>query len=551
VDEWLTSGNYKVTKVTEAKPHDTDDFLGMSSGAPKTIEVERTGPAVKEHIIKAEDEGYAHIFKFNPNHDRKGRFAASGAPTAVKDPAELEQVLRVMAGRDAHPNIMDLSVGGTKPFGGLGDKISRQRMPQIPTKRRQEFLDSLHVNVVQESVDPMNLKPTQDQLDGQKIGQFFEKMADPNGKFHEHEPILVSKDNYIIDGHHHWGTYVAYNLIRGPKKIPAYVVHMDQKTLLQKAQEFTDAHNIERKTIGKGELAHVFTQKFNPNHEPGGSSHGGEFAKGAGAGGGEAQDVSMSDYYTSRDSHVTPLDIMSKLSKDERREVEYATLKAETSPNSVALYTHDGVFTDERKQLHQQIIDSYFTKENVAAATPAAGEAPTLVVLGGRGGSGKGSFTNGKINEFDPSKFIKLDSDEIKGHLRPPYEGWNAASVHLEATELVNVIRSTAIARGMNVILDATLKSRSMEADIQHAIANGYRVEGHYMYVSRAEAATRAMKRYLGKDPQHRGRLVPADVILGNTKNEENFDYFKKYFDKWSAYDNMGKAPVLIGKGSK
>jgi predicted ABC-type ATPase len=208
------------------------------------------------------------------------------------------------------------------------------------------------------------------------------------------------------------------------------------------------------------------------------------------------------------------------------------------------------VYTDERKKLHQEIIDSYLNDAEIKRATPADGK-PTLIVLGGRGGSGKSSFTNGTLKEFDPDKFIRIDSDEIKARLRPPYEGWNAATVHDESKALVETIKSVLLSRGANVILDVTMSSPSAEKDILRAQANGYRIEGHYMYASREEAATRAMRRYLSDGPSKRGRLVPPKVILENTENEANFDYMKKYFSKWSAYDGMGKTPTLIARGGK
>jgi len=79
----------------------------------------------------------------------------------------------------------------------------------------------------------------------------------------------------------------------------------------------------------------------------------------------------------------------------------------------------------------------------------------------------------------------------------------------------------------------------------------GYRIEGHYMHVPREVVATRAVERYLGKGPTGRKRLVPVDVILDNTNNEKNFDSMKKYFDKWSAWDNQvqkGELPKLISR---
>lgn len=101
---------------------------------------------------------------------------------------------------------------------------------------------------------------------------------------------------------------------------------------------------------------------------------------------------------------------------------------------------------------------------------------------------------------------------------------------------------------GLNIIHDVTLKGSSALKNVAEFKDAGYRVEGNYMFLPRQEAASRAVSRFLGKGPGARGRLVPPEVILSNVNNEKNFDALKPYFDKWSAYDNRGKAPTLIAR---
>lgn len=273
---------------------------------------------------------------------------------------------------------------------------------------------------------------------------------------------------------------------------------------------------------------------------------------------------SMSDYYDQFDDpSVTQDDILADLSRDDREEILLAIKRAETQATSLqdpANVHQDGPlkgeFTEERRKLHQQIIKDILTDEAIAAATPKNGEQPTFIVLGGRGGSGKSSFSWGtdregnvrepKVNEFDSRKFLVLDSDAIKERLKPPYKGWNAYSVHEESSVLFDALTQTAAEMGLNFIHDATLKSGSVKSTIEYTKELGYRVEGHYMFVPRQVSAKRAVSRYLGDGPKKRGRLVPPEIILGNTKNERNFDALKGQFDHWSAYDNQGAAPVLI-----
>ena len=77
----------------------------------------------------------------------------------------------------------------------------------------------------------------------------------------------------------------------------------------------------------------------------------------------------------------------------------------------------------------------------------------------------------------------------------------------------------------------------------------GYRTEAHYMHLPRAEAAKRAVARFLGPT----GRFVPPEVILSNTGNEASFDQIKGLVDAWSFRDNSnsdGSGPKLISESA-
>jgi SPP1 gp7 family putative phage head morphogenesis protein len=251
---------------------------------------------------------------------------------------------------------------------------------------------------------------------------------------------------------------------------------------------------------------------------------------------------SVMDAYRNRKTGET-------LTDADRKEIADKLALADSLPSSMSQNVGpDGIYTPERQKLHEEIMEKIFKPEDVMNALPAEGEQPTFVILGGRGGSGKSGFTDGKIKEFDASKFLTLDSDAIKGML-PGYEGWNAAVFHEESSYLFE--RATRIAADLNVnfISDATLKSMKIIDTMEDLIERGYRTEAHYMFLPPQDAATRALGRYLKSGPDDRGRLVPVDIILKNTQNERNFDTIKGMVDRWSAYDNQGAFPTLIGRG--
>lgn len=285
-------------------------------------------------------------------------------------------------------------------------------------------------------------------------------------------------------------------------------------------------------------FAHIF--KRNPFHDVAGRFTSKE----------KAVEPTMADYFTKYDDpNVTAASILSKYTPEERGEIALAIVKAESAPTSKQLYTkRNGEYTTARKKLHGEIIRGILSEAAINRATPPEGTAPTFIVLGGRGGSGKSAFTNGKVKEFDADKFLVLDSDAIKDRLRPPYQGWNAHSVHEESSDIFDTVTQIAKTLKLNLVHDATLKSDSIGKTVKAMKEDGYRIEGHYMFVPRQTSAARAVERYLGKKKGQRGRLVPVDVILQNTKNEKNFDALKSKFDNWSAYDNQGAAPKLIGR---
>lgn len=210
----------------------------------------------------------------------------------------------------------------------------------------------------------------------------------------------------------------------------------------------------------------------------------------------------------------------------------------------------DGTYAPERAEIHRKIAASFFPAEKVARALPAPGEKPVLTMLGGRGGSGK-SWLTGDKGPVNGETSILLDSDAIKGML-PGYEGWNASAFHEESTHILQMADARALELGVNAIHDATLKSEATAVmRMAQYEAAGYEVEGYYMYAAPETAATRAMARY-AKGGKFNGRFVPPEIILGNVKNEENFDKLSGGFRKWAVYDNnsegKGVEPKLVSK---
>lgn len=260
-----------------------------------------------------------------------------------------------------------------------------------------------------------------------------------------------------------------------------------------------------------------------------------------------AANFTAADYAKSHDqTDVSPESILAQFPPDTGERIKAAQDRLAGIEETLTQFKKDGKWSAQREILHHKIIGELLSPDAVKRATPAPGEKPTFIILGGRGGSGKSSFAG---TVYDPQKAIVLDADHIKGMI-PEYEGWNAASVHSESGEIFDKVVELARALGISVVLDKTMKTaKSAIADVQAFKDAGYRTEAHYMHLPRQEAAKRAVGRFLGGGDK--GRYVPVEVVLSNTTNEDAFDQVKGMVDAWSFRDNnvpKGAKPILISQ---
>lgn len=205
-----------------------------------------------------------------------------------------------------------------------------------------------------------------------------------------------------------------------------------------------------------------------------------------------------------------------------------------------------GHYDKNRIALHKKILNDIFMHEK--DAKPKDGKAPTFIMLGGRGGSGKSKFgEDGNTKVYDKKNYIVLDADEIKKSL-PEYRGDNAFEVHEESSDLLKKALKIARLKGLNVVLDGTMSGyKSTEKKLKAFEESGYNIEMYYMHLPREKSTERAIGRFMKKG----GRFVPLNVLLEMKDNEENFDKLKKYASKWAFYNNdvkMGEEPILVDK---
>jgi len=261
------------------------------------------------------------------------------------------------------------------------------------------------------------------------------------------------------------------------------------------------------------------------------------------------------------DESVTPESVLESFPKITKELMVKTNQKLAALTDTSVLHTVNGKYTPERLKLHDKILfdpeKGILSKAAVKRATPAEGETPTMIILGGRGGSGKSSL-NGKefpqAKVYDDKKTLVLNNDDIKEML-PEFKGFNANQVHDESSFILERIIEAARAKKLNIVIDGTLKSGPRTIGyIDSFKGSGYRLEAHYMFLPKQEAAKRAVSRFLTKNNDGSGRYVPPEIIMSNTNNEKNFDDIRKAVDFWSFRDNnveRGEPPRLIAQGGK
>jgi hypothetical protein len=115
--------------------------------------------------------------------------------------------------------------------------VPRYKMPQIRGENRNEFLSLLYKNgykVEKKKIKLKDLKYTQKELNTFNIEKKILKL-----KSGDVTPLIISKDNYVLDGHHN---FKAASIININATYPCFRVSLNIHELLKMACNF---HKVE------------------------------------------------------------------------------------------------------------------------------------------------------------------------------------------------------------------------------------------------------------------------------------------------------------------
>ncbi len=342
-------------------------------------------------------------------------------------------------------------------------------------------------------------------------------------------------------------------------------------------------------------------RKYNEVHLPGGSSEGGQFGSKEAAGAAALADAHKDpsirnpvvDTSRSRPSiyaeavnsvraadqlahglEKPPLDqmIAEAMSPDEYRELVQMDNRVQElvhvdgdSEYQHAEYdvTADGkrvnvVYDDEQNALHDRLESEDLRKAEGARAAP--GEQPVFTILAGRGGSGKGNFSDERLTpmtSYEREHNLVVNSDHGKERLIEEDGKYlradgkadmqYAALYHEEATYVAKRTLEDARLLRYNVVYDATMGSDQTKL-INDFKAAGYRIRALMVTGPIQASLTNAVQRWVGKPGGPRGRLVPPSVIYNSTSNEANFDKIAHLADEvhlWEVRSNKNVATYI------
>lgn len=129
----------------------------------------------------------------------------------------------------------------------------------------KEFIEHLNkegIGVKTTEQRASHLRASQAEIVGARIIELMDAVKN-EGKDLRKRPIFVTKDNYVLDGHHHWAALVALGAGKGKDyKVPVHVVDIDIGTAITMANDFAkeagiapkSGKSMKTKSIKKGTL---------------------------------------------------------------------------------------------------------------------------------------------------------------------------------------------------------------------------------------------------------------------------------------------------------
>ena len=137
--------------------------------------------------------------------------------------------------------------------GSPADKMPRNKDGEVDTEPLfRKMLEDKGIETTQTEVAADRLKATQSELGADKVLGMLEGLEKDPTHPALTGPIFVSRDGYVIDGHHRWAAIAAYNAKNPDKQIPmkCEVIDKDIKDAIPMCNDFARDMGIASKAQG-------------------------------------------------------------------------------------------------------------------------------------------------------------------------------------------------------------------------------------------------------------------------------------------------------------
>lgn len=272
-----------VPRETQQMFHDKYGHLNMRTAASEFMKDAKSGLFYQDND-KTDDNNTIPSTKLKdlmPKSDKDTFSGKSDIPKLSKNVQhqismkidELDKLAREakQKGTEApNYNLCKITVAGTNLYCDNNLGIPRDEMPQFKGTPRpgspaskmklndngevdtepvfKEMLKKKGIKTAETTIPADALKATQSELVGTKVAGMVKALEKEPNNPGINAPIYVSRDGYVIDGHHRWAAVTSHSIAKGkPTNMKVIVIDDDAKNIIPMANKFADEMGIESK----------------------------------------------------------------------------------------------------------------------------------------------------------------------------------------------------------------------------------------------------------------------------------------------------------------
>jgi hypothetical protein len=239
-------------EVVKHGSHDQSSHAGDRGKGNKTPEAETEKPESKDDRKRQEEYDKPRT-SAGSIKDRVKALAEKGRRIIVK-PSEVREVMDEFAKREDNPDLTSMHIDGTNLYDEDNLGIPRNKMPQVPSDKKGAFISVMEkrgVKIQRADVDPMKLHPIQAEISATKSAKIMKRLREKGTATDDAGRIVISNDNYVIDGHHRWAATSMLKFENPSIKLPVIKVDMSHRDLIEATLAWNKATGIE--SLGMGE----------------------------------------------------------------------------------------------------------------------------------------------------------------------------------------------------------------------------------------------------------------------------------------------------------